>query len=184
VDDRYRSGNFIGPPPAQATFLAEWMLSLLALGRASVVECRGQEVESLMADMINDRFDLLLQQCALCEIPRLINGERIYKKLRDRLYESPDRPHTVQSLSRDLAIPSSTLRSACHDFAKMPLDKTLTLLRLNGARRDLVTARGSPKKVSDVAMDWGFFHWGRFALRYRTLFGETPSQTLRGNALA
>jgi AraC family transcriptional regulator, ethanolamine operon transcriptional activator len=181
--DRHGSGNFVGPPPVQAAFLAEWMLSLLALGRNSVVECRGQEAESLLADMINDRFDLLFQQCALCEIPRLVNGERIYKKIRDRLYDSPDRPHTVQSLSRDLGIPSSTLRSACYSFAKIPLDQTLTLLRLNGARRDLIGAGGSARKVSDVAMDWGFFHWGRFALRYRTLFGETPSQTIRDSRL-
>jgi len=32
--------------------------------------------------------------------------------------------------------------------------------------------------VTDVALDWGFLHFGWFSQDYRRLFGETPSQTL------
>ena len=45
--------------------------------------------------------------------------------------------------------------------------------------RDLVLARDRPARVTDIAMDHGFVHLGRFAEQYRRFFGETPSQTLR-----
>ncbi len=32
--------------------------------------------------------------------------------------------------------------------------------------------------MTDVALDWGFLHFGWFSQDYRRLFGETPSQTL------
>ncbi|MGY4495180.1 AraC family transcriptional regulator [Pseudomonas sp. TE3610] len=42
------------------------------------------------------------------------------------------------------------------------------------------------RSVSELAMDHGFFHLGRFSQSYRQQFGELPSQTLarRRNALA
>jgi AraC-like DNA-binding protein len=32
--------------------------------------------------------------------------------------------------------------------------------------------------VSEIALRWGFGHFGRFAAEYRRRFGESPSQTL------
>ncbi|MGY6536658.1 MAG: AraC family transcriptional regulator [Pararhodobacter sp.] len=51
-------------------------------------------------------------------------------------------------------------------------------LRLDGARADLQA--GVPgTTVTDVALNWGFQHFGRFADAYRGRFGELPSETLR-----
>jgi AraC family ethanolamine operon transcriptional activator len=50
---------------------------------------------------------------------------------------------------------------------------------LNAIRRELRHARGSGERLSDVAMRWGFLHFGRFAEDYRNLFGERPSDALR-----
>jgi transcriptional regulator GlxA family with amidase domain len=32
--------------------------------------------------------------------------------------------------------------------------------------------------VTEIAMQWGFTHMGRFSVEYRRRFGECPSQTL------
>jgi AraC-like DNA-binding protein len=53
---------------------------------------------------------------------------------------------------------------------------------LQRARLRLRTGEPSRITVSRIANDLGFFHLGRFAGRYRELFGETPSATLRAPA--
>lgn len=51
-------------------------------------------------------------------------------------------------------------------------------LRLDAAHADL--RAGAPgMSVTDVALTWGFQHFGRFAEAYRRRFGERPRETLR-----
>lgn len=49
------------------------------------------------------------------------------------------------------------------------------------ARRELLL--GLPGKVMDVATRCGFPHLGRFAVEYRRRYGETPSQTVKRQAV-
>jgi AraC-like DNA-binding protein len=51
------------------------------------------------------------------------------------------------------------------------------IARLNAARNDLLESDSEDVRVSDVAVRWGFFHFGRFSAAYRNLFGELPSIT-------
>jgi AraC-like DNA-binding protein len=51
--------------------------------------------------------------------------------------------------------------------------------RLSKARHLLASARPRRETVTDVALSAGFTELGRFAGRYRSFFGESPSQTLR-----
>src|SRR5207253_2402364 len=54
----------------------------------------------------------------------------------------------------------------------------LSDLRFEAARRELL--RGLPEtKVMDVALRYGFSHYGRFAVEYRRRLDETPSTTLK-----
>jgi len=46
------------------------------------------------------------------------------------------------------------------------------------ARHELLRA-GAGTRITDVALACGFAHCGRFAVEYRTRYGETPSQTLK-----
>ena len=50
--------------------------------------------------------------------------------------------------------------------------------RLNAARRDLAAANPSERSVTEVAMDNGLSHLGRFSIEYREHFGESPKETL------
>jgi AraC-like DNA-binding protein len=93
--------------------------------------------------------------------------------LRQNLAEPP----SIASLCRALDASERTL----HEAFRRHLDTTpkayLKLLRLNAARHDLLRAEKA-RRVTDVALDWGFLHFGWFSQDYRRLFGETPSQTL------
>ena len=55
-------------------------------------------------------------------------------------------------------------------------------IRFEAARRELL--QGSPDtKVMDVALRCGLPHLGRFSVEYRRRYGETPSQTLKRQAM-
>jgi AraC-like DNA-binding protein len=55
----------------------------------------------------------------------------------------------------------------------------LTLRRLHLAQRALRQAVADATSVTDIAMRYGFWQLGRFAVEYQSLFGESPSATLR-----
>ncbi len=51
--------------------------------------------------------------------------------------------------------------------------------RLDAVHRRLLASDREQTSVSEVALDYGFAHLGRFAENYRRAFGELPSDTLR-----
>ncbi|MCX8997389.1 helix-turn-helix transcriptional regulator [Rhizobiaceae bacterium BDR2-2] len=51
--------------------------------------------------------------------------------------------------------------------------------RLRHVHRDLLSAEPEVS-IAEIARRWGFLHMGDFAMRYRKLFGRTPSQTRHG----
>ncbi len=55
----------------------------------------------------------------------------------------------------------------------------LTLRRMHLVRRALLRSDPSKVTVTQIVTDHGFWELGRFAVAYRTLFGESPSDTLR-----
>jgi transcriptional regulator GlxA family with amidase domain len=55
----------------------------------------------------------------------------------------------------------------------------LQLRRLHLSRRTLRLASADAVTVTEVATRYGFWHFGRFANEYQSLFGEPPSSTLR-----
>jgi AraC-like DNA-binding protein len=51
-------------------------------------------------------------------------------------------------------------------------------VRLRSAR-SAITNRDDPRSVTEIALDCGFLHLGRFSILFRTAYGETPSQARR-----
>jgi AraC-like DNA-binding protein len=50
--------------------------------------------------------------------------------------------------------------------------------RLDAAYLDLLSAKSDTTSVTQVAINYGFSHMGKFAIEYGKAFGETPSTTL------
>ncbi|MCC6848434.1 MAG: helix-turn-helix domain-containing protein [Deltaproteobacteria bacterium] len=99
------------------------------------------------------------------------------------LTDHPDADTTVAGLCSVGEISERTLEYGFREDLGVTPVRFLKLVRLNGARRDLLRAAGCssepPTTVTEIALRWGFFEFGRFAGEYRRFFGERPSETLR-----
>jgi AraC-like DNA-binding protein len=72
-------------------------------------------------------------------------------------------------------------RSLSRQFVRRHAVGPMTFLkqrRLEAAQRSLLAADPAERSVTDVAMEWGLHHLGRFSVEYRAAFGESPSRTL------
>ncbi|MFM8885114.1 MAG: helix-turn-helix domain-containing protein, partial [Chthoniobacterales bacterium] len=56
--------------------------------------------------------------------------------------------------------------------------------RLNQARNVLLREDAAERTVTEIALGLGFSELGRFSVRYREMFGESPSETLRRRSLS
>lgn len=52
-------------------------------------------------------------------------------------------------------------------------------LNLSKVRAELLRSRSGDVVISEIALSHGFYHLSRFARKYKHLFGELPSETLR-----
>ena len=75
-----------------------------------------------------------------------------------------------------------TLQYAFQDIMGMSPLTFLHRLRLHRARDELRKAESCSTTVTDVAMNWGFWHFGEFSRAYKNCFGELPSATLKRNS--
>lgn len=88
-------------------------------------------------------------------------------------------PLRVARLCAMLHVSPSTLTKAFKSVTGVNPHAFFMRRRLNHARSILLSADPADEKVTAVASGLGFTELGRFAVRYREMFGESPSQTLR-----
>jgi AraC-like DNA-binding protein len=85
----------------------------------------------------------------------------------------------MPALCAAIDVPERTLRVCCAEFLGMSPTRYLLLRRLNRARSALRRADPANASVAEIARSCQFQEPGRFAVTYRTIFGEMPSSTLR-----
>src|SRR4029450_4683239 len=88
-------------------------------------------------------------------------------------------PLNIATLCRVLAVSERTLRKAFHKIHGLPPHRCLRMLKLSRARRELMLARGQSVTVTEIATDLALVELGRFSVECRSMFGESPSETLR-----
>ena len=93
--------------------------------------------------------------------------------------EAEGQPLYLTEVCARIGVQERTLRNHCLEYLGMSPHRYLWLRRMDQARRALSLADPTRKTVTTIANDYGFWELGRFSVAYRTLFGESPSTTLR-----
>jgi AraC-like DNA-binding protein len=99
------------------------------------------------------------------------------KKAIDLLQGDPGRAWKIDEIARLCGIPRRTLEKHFKRFLGMRSTKFLHTERFELVRRKLLRAPPGTN-VAQIASDCGFNYVGRFALTYRSRYGESPSDTL------
>src|SRR5580693_2150026 len=102
---------------------------------------------------------------------------RDVKKAIDLLHGDPGRPWKIDEIARRCGVPRRTLEKHFKRFLGCGPLKFLHNERFEQVRRKLLRAPPSAN-VTQIASDCGFNHVGRFAVTYRSRYGESPRDTL------
>src|SRR5260370_36584870 len=92
------------------------------------------------------------------------------------------RDWAVVDLAGAAGVSSRTLQRQFKMFLGKTPHAALRDIRFDCARRELLQSLPD-EKVMDLALRCGFAHFGRFSVEYRRRYGETPSQTLKRQAV-
>jgi len=103
---------------------------------------------------------------------------RAVRRITDAVSANSRRAYTLADLCGIACVSPRTLEYAFYDNFRLSPLAYVRALRLQGARHALLH-RNDGAGVSEVALEYGFTHLGKFSVDYRRMFGERPSETLR-----
>jgi AraC-like DNA-binding protein len=103
--------------------------------------------------------------------------QQVIRLFKEWLEANLERAVYLPEICAALNVSAPTLRRCCEEYLGMSPMRYLWLRRMNLVRLQL-QQRDSSTSVTAAAMNFGFWHLGRFAAEYRSLFGETPRATL------
>jgi AraC-like DNA-binding protein len=114
--------------------------------------------------------------------PRGILGPRAIKQAVALIENRPAEIETVADIATAVGLSIRALDDGFRRYVGTPPMTYLREVRLARAHEELVAGDADVTTATDVAGNWGFWHYGRFAAAYRRRYGRTPSQTLRKRA--
>ena len=102
----------------------------------------------------------------------------IIERFRALARENAEQALYLTDVCARIGVPSRTLHQCCREHMGMGPKRYLMLRRMNLARRALLAAAATGATVTEIATQLGFWELGRFAVVYKSQFGESPSATL------
>jgi AraC-like DNA-binding protein len=103
----------------------------------------------------------------------------VMRRFRRVVEENPEEPLYIPEICKAIGVSSRTLQACCHEHLGMGPKHYLLLRRMQLVRRALRQATPGTTSVTEIATVHGFWQLGRFAVEYQSLYGESPSATLR-----
>jgi AraC-like DNA-binding protein len=121
----------------------------------------------------------LTEGCSLGMTSGSRRHDMIIARFEEFMETRPGQPLYLTEICAAIGVAERTLRVACEEHLGMGPIRFLSLRRMHLVHRALQRADSSTTTVTRLATDYGFWELGRFAVAYRALFGESPSESLR-----
>ena len=128
-----------------------------------------------------------IESCALSEVDTDKKSRaysQIVRRCEDYTLNLEGRRPYMSELCAAANVSERTLQKAFNNIMGMSPVTYLHRLRLHRAREELRNAKFGATTVTEIAMNWGFWHFGDFSRAYKNCFGEVPSNTLKKNTSA
>jgi AraC-like DNA-binding protein len=141
------------------------------------------ELPEVVRALEQKSIHLMVRSLTEGTVSAMTNGgrrhEAIIARFEEFLESNPNTPLYLPEICAAVGAAERTLRAACEEHLGMGPIRYLALRRMHLVHRALLLADHRSINVTRVATDHGFWELGRFAVAYRTLFGESPSVTLQ-----
>lgn len=170
------------PSDAGRKELIEQFAEAAAIIRADDKVRRSFAARSVMQDELLGTFlETLAGGVEQSPMPTVANAAALVSQAEDIAGNVGIKPLHVGDLCVRCRVPRRTLSHAFHQVLGMGPATYLRRLRLNQVRRSLRQnhANGRPATVTELALEHGFWHLGRFSSQYREFFGENPQDSTR-----
>ena len=168
-----RQGMNLSAKPNAAACVAKTFGKMLDHAVAGEIEARQENFEDLIYEAI----------LSLVEHSDLSYGRppaaAIVRRATELVESSPGMVPRIHVLAARLHMSPRTLQKAFVSVTGLGPQAYFRHCALNRARHALLQANPVEDKVTAIAVGLGFSEIGRFSVRYRELFGESPSQTLQ-----
>ena len=109
---------------------------------------------------------------------RFVRDQRTLNRACDYIEANLDEPFLVSDVSLYAGVGIRTLERRFRSQIGVSPARYIRARRLNTVRRRLIETDRHRHNVTQVALEQGFTHLGRFAAQYREFFGELPKHTL------
>lgn len=134
-----------------------------------------EQLQNLGALIVRGERSSATEHAGRTRLPR----EEIIHRAKALLEEREGEHLLMSELAAAAGVSERTLRSAFHEYYGIGPLRYLQVRNAHRVYRALRKAEPGETRVARVLLEHGETEFGRFAQRYRRLFGELPSETLR-----
>ncbi len=170
------------PDPAALRQIHELVAGLRPLAEAQGQDPDTAHILALAETEIIDAFAAAFRSGCSAHLPagdsRLNRRFQKLRATRDFIHEHLGQPLYINDLCAAVGLSRRSLETLCRDLLDVSPNTYLLHQRLHGVRRSLLASEPKPGTIKRIALEWGFWHLGRFAADYRAIFGEGPTKTL------
>ena len=162
--------------------LAQRIRSTLAVASRAPAGLSSSVARVLHEQLLRAFIDALAAGLELSARGQQQNSPRrgaLTQRARDYLFANLDQSFSLRALSEAARCSERVLQYAFHEVYGVGPQGWFQAMKLNEANRELRAQGPGEVSVTDVALRWGFTHFGRFSVEYRRMFGERPSETLK-----